>query len=283
MLMFSNLIDFISAELAIYGPDLIKKFLIAFAFFIVVYILSKRLVKRIKDKIKYQAVWETQDYINKTSQLIGSITFVLCMVFAVLIFLQIIGVDVALLIWGISLWIWFAMETTISNMIAWMMMLTNKEVRIWDFVQILWKFNMLGTIDNITIRYTVISTLDKRRMVIPNSLMIATPVKTLKTEKLVRWDISFTIPRYCDLSWIRKKVKEIVDVYQDVLYKENTNTVVIGFDEKGIKLKTYFFVDPKVSGTWFGIKSDIRVNLQSELKKHWILLPYLHVSLDIDN
>lgn len=277
--MVSNLLDFIAAQLSIYGPDFIKKILIALVFFLVAYLLSKRLVTKVKNKIKYQAIGETQDYINKTSQLIGSITFMLCMVFVVLIVFQIIGVDVALLIGWLSLGIWFAMETTISNMIAWMMMLTNKKVHIGDFVKILWKFKLLWTIENITIRYTVISTLDRRKMIIPNALMMSTPIKTLKIEKLVRGDIEFNIPRHCDIPRVRTKIQEVINGYQDILYKENTNTIVAGFDERWIKLKTYFFVDPRVSWSWFGIKSDMRIQLQSEFKKYWILLPYIHVSL----
>lgn len=281
--MASNLLDFIALQMSLYGPDFIKKFLIAFAFFIVAYILSKRLVKKIKNKIEYQAIGETQDYVNKASQLIGSIVFILCIVFIVLIVFQIIGVDTALLIWWLSMGIWFAMETTISNMIAWMMMLTNKKVHIGDFVQILWKFKLLGTIENITIIHTVIYTLDRRRMIIPNSLMMATPIKTLKTEKLIRGNLGFTVSRHCDIPRIKKKIQEIVNNYEDILYKENITTIVIGFDEVGIKLKTYFFVDAWVSWSWFGIKSDMRIQIQSEFKKYWILLPNIHLSLDTDN
>jgi len=45
---------------------------------------------------------------------------------------------------------------------------------------------MNATIEEITIRHTVVRTIDKRRLLIPNMLMASTPVKTLKTEDLVR-------------------------------------------------------------------------------------------------
>ncbi|MBU0626136.1 mechanosensitive ion channel family protein [Patescibacteria group bacterium] len=43
-----------------------------------------------------------------------------------------------------------------------------------------------GRIEEITIRYTVIRTLDLRQVVIPNTTLISTPIKTFSAEELVR-------------------------------------------------------------------------------------------------
>ncbi|HCB51916.1 TPA: hypothetical protein DEP21_05130 [Patescibacteria group bacterium] len=43
-----------------------------------------------------------------------------------------------------------------------------------------------GRIEEITIRYTVIRTLDLRQVIIPNMTLISTPIKTFSSEDLVK-------------------------------------------------------------------------------------------------
>lgn len=78
------------------------------------------------------------------------------------------------------------METTIGNMIAGIMIMTNEKIKIGDFMQFMGKINMRGTIEEINIRYTVIRTYDKKRTIIPNSILAKTPVQTYKSEPLLR-------------------------------------------------------------------------------------------------
>ena len=64
--------------------------------------------------------------------------------------------------------------------------MTNEKVKLGDFVQFMGSLNMMGTIQEINVRYTVIKSFDKRRTIIPNSIIAATPIKTLTTETLIR-------------------------------------------------------------------------------------------------
>ena len=93
----------------------------------------------------------------------------------------------------------FAMETTIGNMIAGIMLMTNEKVKLGDFVQFMGSLNIMGTIEEINVRYTVIRTFDKRRTIIPNSIIASTPIKTLKTETLIRGKVKLRLPRTIDI------------------------------------------------------------------------------------
>ena len=48
------------------------------------------------------------------------------------------------------------MENTIGNMISGIFILTNKKIRLGEFIQFLGPINIMGTIEEINIRYTVI-------------------------------------------------------------------------------------------------------------------------------
>jgi small-conductance mechanosensitive channel len=129
------------------------------------------------------------------------------------------------------------METTIGNMMAGIMLMTNEKVKLGDLVQFMGSLNIMGTIEEINVRYTVIRTFDKRRTIIPNSIIAATPIKTLKTETLIRGDIKVRLPRHIDIDQVKSLLIQVLNSIDGVLHKEYTNIVVSGFDSGGIAMQ----------------------------------------------
>ena len=103
------------------------------------------------------------------------------------------------------------METTIGNMISGIMIMTNEKVKLGDFVQFMGSLNIMGTIEEINIRYTVIRTFDKRRTIIPNSMVASTPIKTLKTETLIRGNVKVRLPRHIDVDQAKSLLIQIIN------------------------------------------------------------------------
>jgi small-conductance mechanosensitive channel len=124
------------------------------------------------------------------------------------------------------------METTIGNMIAGIMIITNKKINLGDFVQFMGNLKMMGTIEEINVRYTVIRTFDKKRTIIPNSILTKTPIKTHKIEPLIRGEILFTVPRYVHIPQIKQIFIETINAHEKVFYKEYTNVRIENFDER---------------------------------------------------
>jgi len=71
-------------------------------------------------------------------------------------------------------------------MIAGMMMLYTKEFKLGDIVEVYADQTYFGRIEEITIRYTIIRTLDLRQVVLPNMTLITVPIKTFSSEDLVK-------------------------------------------------------------------------------------------------
>ena len=111
-------------------------------------------------------------------------------------------------------------------MIAGVMIMTNQKVKLGDLVQFLGSLNIIGTIEEINVRYTVIRTFDKRRTIIPNSVIASTPIKTLKTEPLIRGDLTLRLPRYIDINQVKSLLIQIINSIDGVLHTEYTNIVV---------------------------------------------------------
>jgi len=209
--------------------------------------------------------------------------FNLLMIFSNLTVFQIIGFEVALLMWWISLWIWFAMETTISNMIAWVFLMTNQKVKLWDYVNFMGTMKMMWTIDEINIRYTVLKTFDKRRVVVPNSVVAKTPVQTYKSEPLVRGEIAFTLPRHVLVPQVRDIMLSLINVHPAVAHKEYSNVLVSWFDSFGMQIKSYFFVDQTIKGaSAYMVWRDLKGKIFEEFKKYGIFVPYKNLTLTVE-
>lgn len=257
--------------------NMLLKALLAIVIFVAGYIIIQWIVAKIKKRIEANSLEETV-YIKRTSGLMGKFVAILLMIFLTLAVFQIIGFDTALIMWGVSLSLWFAMETTIGNMIAGIMILTNQKIKLGDFVQLLGKLNMRWTIEEINIRYTVVRTFDKKRTIIPNSILAKTPMQTYKSEPLIRWELFFTVPRHVHIPQVKKILLETINAHKKVLYKEYTNIRIENFDNRWLQIKSVFFANPKAKSP-FLIARELKPIITANLKKYGINIPYPHITL----
>ncbi|USN55470.1 MAG: mechanosensitive ion channel [Candidatus Peribacteria bacterium] len=86
-------------------------------------------------------------------------------------------------------------------MIAGILVLTNKEFKLGDIIQIDENEQYFGRIEEITIRYTVIRTFDLRKVVVPNLMLITRPIRTYDSEELVRLDFTLSIHYSTPMPW----------------------------------------------------------------------------------
>lgn len=259
--------------------QIIWKIFLSWIIFIAIWIFIKRFTQRVQARIEQNSTQSDEKYTKKISNLIWSMIFVILMIFNVLIIFGVIWFDVAILMWWISLGIGFAMETTIGNMVSGIMILTNKKVKLWDFVQMTGSLNISWVIDEINIRYTVVKTLDKRRVVVPNMILAATPIKTLKSEPLIRGEIDFILPRHVEVNQVKKLLTQTINADEKVIHKEYTNVFIKSFDYRGINFKWFFFYDPKWWKAKFAIASDLRKKIPEIFKQYWISIPYEHITI----
>lgn len=264
------------------GLSFLLKWFLAIFVFVVFYYISKQIVATIREKIESKSVDPTSEYAKKMSKIIGNMIFILLMIFTLLAVFQVIWFDVAVLMWWISLWLWFAMEVTIGNMISGIMLLTNKKVKMWDFVKFLWSLQLMWTVDEINIRYTVIKTFDKRRVIVPNSIVASTPIQTMKSEPLVRGELIFILPKYVLVSQVKEIIIAIINQHQYVYHKEYTSVGVVWFTNAGIQLKAFFFVSPLHGKSAYVVWKDLRMKIATEFKKYGIGVPYQHITLTVE-
>ena len=258
-----------------------KKALLAVWIFILVYIVSNFIIRKVQQKIEVNNIQSDDKYSKRLSALIWRILSLITLIINILIVFEVVWIDVSLVMAWISLWIWFAIETMIWNIVAGFFIILNKKFKIWDSVELLGRFNTKWVVEEINLKHTIIRLIDKRRLLIPNRVMADTAIKTFKSEKVIRWDFSVSVPRHVNVEQVKNIIKETVNSNEKVLDKDYTTTYIKWFDDKWYNFNTIFFVDPQQVSPFIAW-TEIRLALFDNFKKYWINFTYNHMTIDFE-
>ncbi len=269
MLMDNVVVTYV---IKIFGAILVIIFLLMISK-IVANIVSKRIV---------QNSTEGNKHMDKIWKLIHDIVFYIMVIFSFFIWFEIVWFNVGLIIGWISFWVWLAFKEILGNMIAGMMMLYTKEFKLGDIVEVYADQTYFGRIEEITIRYTIIRTLDLRQVVLPNMTLITVPIKTFSSEDLIKLKTTFEVHYNTDIPKAIEIILETINSFSFVKEKENSKVFFSQFLESNIEIKAFFYFDPKC-----GIIPDIAIweinwKVNEAFKQNNIEISYDMVTLNFE-
>lgn len=236
-------------------------------------IISKRIVK---------STTEGNKHADKIEKLVHDIVFYVLVIFSFFVWFEIVGFNVGLIIWGISFGVGLAFKEILGNMIAGIMIMYTKEFKLGDIVEITADQVYFGRIEEITIRYTIIRTLDLRQVVLPNMLLISTPIKTFSSEDLVKLNAVFGVHYNSNIPQVLEVVTQTVNSLAYVKEKENTKTFVSNFADSYIEIKSFFYFDPKCGMIPEVALWEINNAMNIAFNAHNIVVPYNMMTVNFE-
>ena len=129
-------------------------------------------------------------------------------------------------------------------MVAGIMILYTKEFKLGDIVEINADQVYFGRIEEITIRYTIIRTLDLRQVVLPNMTLISVPIKTFSSEPFIKLAVLQRAEYDADPNKVIEVMKDAVNSIEFVKNKENTKVFVNEWRDSYVEYKAFFEFDP---------------------------------------
>lgn len=259
------------------------KLIIAIIIVGVLILISKRVSKLITRQLKAKSVVD-DSYTDKVSGLVGEIVFYTMLTLALIIGFMIMDIDLWWILWGISFGIWFAFKEILWNLIAGILVLTNKEFKLGEIISVDDdKYDYFWRIEEITIRYTVIRTFDLRKVIIPNLTLITRPVRTFDSEEAVRLDTIISVHYQTDLHQATEWIREAVNAVSYVKEKESTRVSIKKFGDHGIDILIYFYFDPKAGMLIQTAKSGIHQAVYDMFLEKGIVIPYPHQVVTFDH
>ncbi len=247
------------------------------------YIIINYITQKVKQRIGENSLEDNDEYQTKIANLIGTIIFNILMVFNVLLWFQILWFKVGVLMGWVAFWIWFAMQQILGNMIAGIMLITNSKFKIGDIIEVK-SLKVFWKIQEIKIRYSIIKTFDRRRVIIPNLQFMNESIRTFNSEKIIRGYIDFYVWFKDNLEKAKQIIKDEINKHEYTIEKEYTKVAISEFRESGITLRAFFYFNPKGWKSGYIIKSELRKSIPEILYDYKeINYPYNHTSISVDH
>jgi small conductance mechanosensitive channel len=275
----STLADLIGIDIA----GIILKIIWALIIIFIFILLGKVLAGIVRRNIINHSSVENKEHSYRVADLMRDITFYIMVIFAFFIGFEMVGFNVWLILWWISFWVWLAFKEILGNMIAGMMILYTKELKLGDVIEVdadKWYF---GRIEEITIRYTTIRTLDLRQVIIPNMTLISHAIKTFSAESIIKLTIEAYVHYDSDLDKAIDVAKHAINSFDFIKEKESTKVIVYEVWDSEIVLKCIFFFDPNAGLLADYVKWYVNEGILKAFAANGINMSYPHTTITFED
>ncbi len=222
-------LDYIGKFLTI---DKLQDFLTTILALVIFYVFFKILKKVLQKNISPKVEPHTMGLINKI------VSYVFYIIMAAYI-LGLFGIELKGL-WGAAgvagLAIGFAAQTSVSNLISGLFVLTEKTMKIGDFIEV---DGVSGTVDEIGLLSVKIHTLDNQLIRIPNSTIINTKLMNYATYDLRRFSFQLSVSYENDLEKALEMIQKIPEMCPSVIKNDPDHAPVAvysGLADTGIDI-----------------------------------------------
>lgn len=180
-----------------------------------------------------------------------------------------------------------ASQEAASNMINGLMIYAYKPFVANDFINIV-EHNVTGTVLDITLRHTVIETLEKTQVIIPNTIMNNTVIENIsnvpdKKANYLYIDISYESDLDKAIALIQEACSKhplLIDPRTKKEIKQNVTLIPVlctAFKDSGIALRATVYSKNNAEG--FVMLSDLRMTIKKAFEQNGIEIPYPHITI----
>ncbi len=263
------LLDFVNNYVVKFGVNLIFALLVLFIGFK----LSGALIKRIKKTKWYQKL-----DINIQSFL-GNILGILLKIFIIIIVVDIIGVPSASIITvlgscGVA--IGLALQGGLSNIASGVVIMLCHPFRVGDFIV---SGSISGTVKDIGIYYTTLTTPDNQDITVPNSTISNSTINNLSTETTRRIDFDFNVAYDTDIDTARKVLIATAQNHKLVMKDPAAEVFVAAHGDSAIVLKLRVWC---ASADYWTVYFDMYEDVKKAFDQFKIEIPFPQVTVHMN-
>jgi len=199
-------------------------------------------------------------------------------VFAIvgLLLLNILGMDLtALAVFGgaLGVGLGFGLQQIASNFISGIILLLERSLKLGDYIEL--ENGMKGTLTQMNMRSSILSTFDGKDINVPNDKFITTQfVNWTHADTRQRYEVEFSVAYDTDLHKVPPLIIKAVSAHEQVLREPELPDVELrGFGDNGVNFAVEFWVDGIDDGK-NKFTSEIRFLIWDALKKAGISMPF---------
>ena len=202
---------------------------------------------------------------------------------AVLVSLSLVGLDLTVLsVFGgaLGVGIGLGLQKLVSSYVSGFVILLERSLSVGDMVSVD-KFS--GRVEQIKTRYTILRSSDGTESVIPNEMLVSSPVQNFSlTDPNMRLSTEFTVSYETDIDWLFPKLEETVALLPRILPSPAPSALLHRFGADGLELELSFWVSDPEKGS-SPILSEVNRSIWRLLQELKVDIPYPQREIRIDD
>ena len=172
-------------------------------------------------------------------------------------------------IFGVA--IGFASQTSFSNIISGIFLISEKPFQIGDVVQV---SSNIGTIESIDLLSIKLKTPDNRYVRVPNETMIKTEVINITRYPIRRLDIYVSVSYNDNLEKVKTAFMDIVENEPLALKEPAPLFSIDKFDDSGINIQYGVWVNKE---EYYNLKNSLMIAIKEKFEREHITIPFPHI------
>ena len=161
-----------------------------------------------------------------------------------------------------------ALQGTLSNFAAGIMLIIFRPFKQGDFISVA---SNMGTVDEISIFTTVLSTADNLQLIVPNGQIWGAPITNYSVNKVRRMDIIFSVAYDADLSKAEMLLCDIANEEARIHKKPQPLVKVQSLGSSSVDILFRIWCD---SSDYFLLKLDLTRRVKETLDSNQIEIPF---------
>ena len=155
--------------------------------------------------------------------------------------------NLAIVAGALSVGVGFGLQSVVNNFVSGIIILFEHNVKVGDFIEL--DSGLRGTVKDINVRSTIVTTPDNLDIIVPNSELISTKVTNYTlNESIVRIHIPFGVAYGTDKELVRDVVlaaSRKVDITYDDGDKRRPQVWLVGFGDNSLDFELVIWLNPK--------------------------------------
>lgn len=168
-----------------------------------------------------------------------------------------------------------ALQGGLSNIAGGLMILLFKPFKSGDYIS---THTDEGTVNSITIFHTNLTTVDNKKVVIPNGPLSNTTIVNYTAMKKRRLDLDISVSYDSDVDKVKKVILKVIKKHKEILEDEDKFVRLTSHEQSSLKFTIRVWVK---CDDYFPLKFDLLEELFDEFKKEKIEIPYNKLDINI--
>ena len=236
---------------------------------IVIFVVGKWIAKRAQNTL--EKMLRKREVDEVLVDFLGTIAFALILVAAIIAAVDQLGIPATsfmAIIGAAGLAIGLALKDSLSNFASGVMLVLFRPFAKGDLVD---AGGILGTVDEIHLVSTILTTPDNKQIIVPNSLMYGSAITNFSAKDTRRVDMAIGVGYDDDLKVAAKVLQKVCSEHPKVLEEPATKIFINNLGDSSVD----FVVRPWVkSEDYWGVLADVLETAKVELEAAGCNIPY---------